>query len=384
MHVFLAVFLAYFVFVYLYLRRLTKKYLQLVDRTTDLENRRALPTSQEICDKYRNHDTINALVLTGGGVRGLIPLHVLSKLEELTGKKTGELFEFMAGASTGAINCSILSIPDSHDERKYKFSAKDVIIDYIPNISKTFSAPWYHHLLTMFGLFGPRYLPDGKQAVLDKYLGDYTLADLNNNLMVPVYDLAENSLRVIRSWKTEASEYSNNYFLRDLIHGASNLPMLFSPSSFGVNGKKKIFIDPGMVINNPAEIALFNLWFLFPNKKLRIVLIGNGGSDAEAYSYEHMAEFGAYGLFQYLLNSPIISTKFSTDLVVEYIHEARSYGLDVDFVYINSDGGSELATGSTSSQNMEKIGNFAAKIVSENISKIHELANNLTKVRAKL
>ena len=60
--------------------------------------------------------------------------------------------------------------------------------------------------------------------------------------------------------------------------------------------------------------------------KIRIVLIGNGGNDSDHYSHTHMAEFGAYGLLQYIMNSPIVSAKFSTDLVQEYIHEARDYG----------------------------------------------------------
>jgi hypothetical protein len=168
-----------------------------------------------------------------------------------------------------------------------------------------------------------------------------------------------------------------NYFLRDLIHGASNPPMLFSPRRFFVGGKTRVFIDPGVILNNPAEVALLNAWFMFPNKRIRIVLIGNGGNDAETYGHTHMAEFGAYGLFQYLLNSPIISSKFSTDLVQEYIYEARDYGLDVDFVYINSDGGHELSTVDTSSQNMEKIDQYAARLMAENQEKIDYLISVL-------
>ena len=240
-----------------------------------------------------------------------------------------------------------------------------------------FSAPWYHHILTLFGIFGPLYLPEGKLEILEGYFGDYTLADLQNNLIVPVYDLSENALRVIRNWEPSIDGNYTNYFLRDLIHGASNPPMLFSPRRFSIGGKTRVFIDPGVILNNPAEVALLNAWFMFPNKKIRIVLIGNGGNDSEHYGHTHMAEFGAYGLFQYLLNSPVVSAKFSTDLVQEYIHEARDYGLDVDFVYINSDGGHELSTASTSSQNMEKIDNYATRLMSENQDKIDYLASVL-------
>ncbi len=362
--------------VYFYLKHITNKYLKVViDLSTALDNRLKLKTNQMIREKYADNDVINILVLTGGGVRGIVPLQILNKLEEAIGKKAGELFEFMAGTSTGAINCAILSVPDG--DGGYKFSSQDISRDYVRNIRRMFSAPWYHHILTLFGIFGPRYLPEGKLEILEGYFADCTLADLQNNLIVPVYDLSENALRVIRNWEPSLDGNYTNYFLRDLIHGASNPPMLFSPRRFFVGGKTRVFIDPGVILNNPAEVALLNAWFMFPNKKIRIVLIGNGGNDAESYGHTHMAEFGAYGLFQYLLNSPIISSKFSTDLVQEYIYEARDYGLDVDFVYINSDGGHELSTVDTSSQNMEKINQYAARLMAENQEKIDYLISVL-------
>jgi hypothetical protein len=362
--------------VYFYLKHITNKYLKVViDLSTALDNRLKLKTNQMIREKYADNDVINILVLTGGGVRGIVPLQILNKLEEAIGKKAGELFEFMAGTSTGAISCAILSVPDG--DGGYKFSSQDISRDYVRNIRRMFSAPWYHHILTLFGIFGPRYLPEGKLEILEGYFADCTLADLQNNLIVPVYDLSENALRVIRNWEPSLDGNYTNYFLRDLIHGASNPPMLFSPRRFFVGGKTRVFIDPGVILNNPAEVALLNAWFMFPNKKIRIVLIGNGGNDAESYGHTHMAEFGAYGLFQYLLNSPIISSKFSTDLVQEYIYEARDYGLDVDFVYINSDGGHELSTVDTSSQNMEKINQYAARLMAENQEKIDYLISVL-------
>ena len=55
---------------------------------------------------------MRVLSIDGGGIRGLIPALVLSELERRAGRRTFELFDLIAGTSTGGILACALCAPD--------------------------------------------------------------------------------------------------------------------------------------------------------------------------------------------------------------------------------------------------------------------------------
>src|SRR5215471_2133672 len=63
--------------------------------------------------RYKQEKPRKLLALDGGGIRGLITLGILEKVEavvkEKTGQTLGEYFDYIAGTSTGAIIAAGLS-----------------------------------------------------------------------------------------------------------------------------------------------------------------------------------------------------------------------------------------------------------------------------------
>ena len=51
------------------------------------------------------------LAIDGGGIRGMIPAIVLAEIERRTGRRTAELFDLIAGTSTGGILACGLTRP---------------------------------------------------------------------------------------------------------------------------------------------------------------------------------------------------------------------------------------------------------------------------------
>lgn len=73
--------------------------------------------------------TYHILAIDGGGIKGIIPAMVLCEIEQRTGKRISELFNLIAGTSTGGILALGLNVPGL--EGRAKYTARDLLNLYI-------------------------------------------------------------------------------------------------------------------------------------------------------------------------------------------------------------------------------------------------------------
>src|SRR3954463_2533024 len=97
------------------------------------------------------------LALDGGGIRGVIPARALQRIEERMGRPISELFDMVAGTSTGGILALGLTAPAPGGGPR--FAASDLLALYMEHGREIFPDSLYLRVRTLAGLADPRYSP---------------------------------------------------------------------------------------------------------------------------------------------------------------------------------------------------------------------------------
>jgi len=200
-----------------------------------------------------NDDETSILAVDGGGIRGIIPAMVLAELEHRAGIPISDMFDYIAGTSTGGILALGLAKPDG---TRPAYTARDVIGIYDRQGPSIFQdRGWFS-----WGLTRPKYPISQLQRPLKGTIGTYPLADTRTNVVVPVYDV-RNRRPVV--FQTSSAKHSSRMNLEawKVATATSAAPTYFppfdvepGPPTSGVGPRS--FVDGGIYANNPASIAL--------------------------------------------------------------------------------------------------------------------------------
>ena len=200
------------------------------------------------------------LSIDGGGLRGVIPVTILQKIEDLTGKKIYELFDFIAGTSTGGLIACALTTSD--DGILPKFQVSDIAKMYTDNGPNIFPPErgFFNKIINdLNNLFRPEFNPAGLDAVITNYMGDKTMKDCLRPLMVVSYDVRYNEAVLFKSRNTEDATDPQNPRLHDICRATSAAPTFFPAYPFNYDGKDRVFVDGGVYMNNPAVGAIVEI-----------------------------------------------------------------------------------------------------------------------------
>jgi predicted acylesterase/phospholipase RssA len=211
------------------------------------------------------------LAIDGGGVRGIIPISILAAIEERTKKPIAELFDLIAGTSTGGILALGLTKPDQFG--KPEGSAQYLFELYKQEIPRIFRHPqtWWGNLLS------PKYDASNIQEILKAGFGDCRLKSALTDILIPCYDIEHRSPHIFKSrWARRKSQY--DFLMRDVAFATSATPTLFAPARVPRPdaGGTLALVDGGIFANNPSMHAYTEVHEMFPGEDDKFLLLSLG------------------------------------------------------------------------------------------------------------
>jgi hypothetical protein len=185
------------------------------------------------------------LSVDGGGVRGIIPLTCLIRLESAEAKTSREIFDMVAGASTGAIIAAGIALG---------ISARGILSLYRNLAQEAFQRlPWWEVLLNK-----------GNHRYSSEFIG-YTLAELGAD--VPLNSLPIDVMITAKNLNTSRTDFFvrdnpgnaklwGRMSLQDAVLASIAAPTYFPTHSATMRGKEYTWVDGGVgVAGNPSYQA---------------------------------------------------------------------------------------------------------------------------------
>ena len=208
---------------------------------------------------------MRVLAIDGGGIRGLIPALVLAELERRAGRRTFELFDLIAGTSTGGILACALCAPDP-------LRAEELVGLYEDEGPKIFDRGVFQRIRSAEGLLDEKYDADALDAALERFLSNKRLSEAQPDLIVPAYNMSEPGPYFFKTRKARESPGVDDFPLSVVARATSAAPTYFEP----LEVNNAAFVDGGVFAVNPAMSAFAEVMRFQPTAEVLLLSLGTG------------------------------------------------------------------------------------------------------------
>ncbi len=204
------------------------------------------------------------LALDGGGIRGILTLGYLKRLEDMLRARYGgdpdfrlsDYFDLIGGTSTGSIIATGLAMGFS--------------VERLQAIYRTLAGEVFKKPLLSLGLFSAKFPEEPLIEALTEHFGDHTLGseELKTGVMIMTKRFDTGSPWVIHN--NPRSKYFNpphldhtalpnrDFLLRQVVRASTAAPHYFQPERFPVaQGVDGAFVDGGVSAFNNPSLQLF-------------------------------------------------------------------------------------------------------------------------------
>lgn len=216
----------------------------------------------EALDAIRGHSLLakHVLSLDGGGSHLLIQLSILACLEDDTGTSTYDLFDMMAGSSSGGlITCLIMG---------HGISATEIIrlVEQEKLLNKIMAENWVNRLFNKLQI-RPKYQGLSKSLALQKQFGGLRLSSLSKQIFIPCFNLNQDRLEIF------TNESPADFLLSEIADACTAAPSFYPPVQMEDGDWR---IDGGVGMNNPGLGSYLHAKQHWHTCEIKVLSIGSG------------------------------------------------------------------------------------------------------------
>jgi len=272
------------------------------------------PYLEKLLPRNRQYKLI--LSCDGGGVRGLMSSTFLVHLEKALGCRCHDIFDMMAGVSTGSIITGGLCALNRTAEEVRCFYDLEHISHCMPKslLDKVMGIVQKHS----------KYDGQGKSEKLNEFFGETKMGECSPILVIHAYNITKRKVEFFTSNKTP------DVLVRDVIDTSSSAPIFYPPIKLGDDW----YIDGGVIANDPSMVALsegMSLWG--DDVPIRILSVGTGvsstpidGQKAKEHEWGPMQWFAEGDFINVCLDSTISSIQAENILGQNYFRVNGNLG----------------------------------------------------------
>lgn len=238
----------------------------------------------------RNVSAVRVLAIDGGGIRGVIPAVLLAELERRAERPVAELFDLIAGTSTGGILAAALTVPGP--DGRPRLTAAEVAARYQRFGPRVFRRSLARRARSLDGLIDERYDSSRLRDALVEELGDALLSQTLTDVVLTAYDLEQRRAVFFRTWRAK-SDPARDFHLADVVLATASAPTYFEPARVTslAGGLPGTLVDGGVFATNPAMCALAEVARMGRLDEVLVVSLGTG-SKTDPIAYEKARGWG--------------------------------------------------------------------------------------------
>lgn len=200
------------------------------------------------------------LCIDGGGIRGVFAITILKALEEKYNKPVADLFDVIAGTSTGSIIAASVSMKIPMDEvlENYKKFGRKIFIRQ-----------------AKVGLFKSVYSDRFLRRYLKKSFKDIKLSEVETPILIPAVDVTHGRPYIHRSVYNDGEKDDLSIELWDAVLSSCSAPVYFPPNNVH---NRFLSIDGGLWANNPSLVCITEALKHYKKKieEINIFSVGTG------------------------------------------------------------------------------------------------------------